>query len=100
MEEDKRLKLPANWEAKKARLEWELAEDQKKKVSVVSYLYVLLFCQNCKQTTVKLYGEADYTELYCHVTLNIDILVMKLKYYKRIANDRCSSLRRRCAFGI
>uniref|UniRef100_A0A668ABV9 Pre-mRNA-splicing factor SYF2 n=1 Tax=Myripristis murdjan TaxID=586833 RepID=A0A668ABV9_9TELE len=31
VEEDKRLKLPANWEAKKARLEWELAEDQKKK---------------------------------------------------------------------
>lgn len=31
VEEDKRLKLPSNWEAKKARLEWELAEDQKKK---------------------------------------------------------------------
>lgn len=36
VEEDKRLKLPANWEAKKARLEWELAEDQKKKASVES----------------------------------------------------------------
>lgn len=35
VEEDKRLKLPANWEAKKARLEWELAEDQKKKVGGV-----------------------------------------------------------------
>lgn len=32
VEEDKRLKLPANWEAKKARLEWEVAEDAKKKV--------------------------------------------------------------------
>lgn len=32
MEEDKRLKLPANWEAKKARLEWELQEEEKKKV--------------------------------------------------------------------
>lgn len=32
VEEDKRLKLPSNWDAKKARLEWELAEDQKKKV--------------------------------------------------------------------
>lgn len=32
VEEDKRLKLPSNWEAKKARLEWELAENQKKKV--------------------------------------------------------------------
>ncbi|KAM9355770.1 pre-mRNA-splicing factor syf2 [Pholidichthys leucotaenia] len=31
VEEDKRLKLPTNWEAKKARLEWELAEDEKKK---------------------------------------------------------------------
>lgn len=32
VEEDKRLKLPANWEAKKARLEWELQEEEKKKV--------------------------------------------------------------------
>ncbi|XP_004082438.1 pre-mRNA-splicing factor SYF2 [Oryzias latipes] len=31
VEEDKRLKLPSNWEAKKARLEWELAENEKKK---------------------------------------------------------------------
>ncbi|KAF4106098.1 pre-mRNA-splicing factor syf2 [Onychostoma macrolepis] len=30
-EEDKRLKLPSNWEAKKARLEYELLVDQKKK---------------------------------------------------------------------
>lgn len=36
VEEDKKRKLPANWEAKKARLEWELAEDQKKKV----HLYI------------------------------------------------------------
>ncbi|XP_006631427.3 pre-mRNA-splicing factor syf2 [Lepisosteus oculatus] len=31
VEEDKRLKLPPNWEAKKARLEWELNENEKKK---------------------------------------------------------------------
>uniref|UniRef100_A0A673JV61 Pre-mRNA-splicing factor SYF2 n=1 Tax=Sinocyclocheilus rhinocerous TaxID=307959 RepID=A0A673JV61_9TELE len=31
VEEDKRLKLPSNWEAKKARLEYELIVDQKKK---------------------------------------------------------------------
>ncbi|KAK6474459.1 pre-mRNA-splicing factor syf2-like [Huso huso] len=31
VEEDKRLKLPSNWEAKKARLEWELQVDEKKK---------------------------------------------------------------------
>uniref|UniRef100_A0A3B3VBE7 Pre-mRNA-splicing factor SYF2 n=1 Tax=Poecilia latipinna TaxID=48699 RepID=A0A3B3VBE7_9TELE len=31
VEEDKRLKLPSNWEAKKSRLEWELAENEKKK---------------------------------------------------------------------
>ncbi|XP_033877751.2 pre-mRNA-splicing factor syf2-like [Acipenser ruthenus] len=31
VEEDKRLKLPTNWEAKKARLEWELQVDEKKK---------------------------------------------------------------------
>lgn len=35
MEEDKRLKLPANWEAKKARLEWELQEEEKKKLSTI-----------------------------------------------------------------
>ncbi|XP_069901835.1 pre-mRNA-splicing factor SYF2-like [Globicephala melas] len=29
VEEDKRLKLPANWEAKKAHLEWELQEKEK-----------------------------------------------------------------------
>lgn len=33
MEEDKRLKLPTNWEAKKARLEWELKVEEKKKVN-------------------------------------------------------------------
>lgn len=31
VEEDKRLKLLANWEAKKARLEWKLQEEEKKK---------------------------------------------------------------------
>ncbi|XP_033083649.1 pre-mRNA-splicing factor SYF2 isoform X3 [Trachypithecus francoisi] len=34
VEEDKRLKLPANWEAKKARLEWELQEEEKKKAKL------------------------------------------------------------------
>lgn len=36
VEEDKRLKLPANWEAKKARLEWELQEEERKKVRLYS----------------------------------------------------------------
>nr|XP_033786867.1 pre-mRNA-splicing factor SYF2 [Geotrypetes seraphini] len=31
VEEDKRLKLPSNWEAKKTRLEWELKEEERKK---------------------------------------------------------------------
>lgn len=31
IEEDKRLKLPSNWETKKARLEWELKEEERKK---------------------------------------------------------------------
>ncbi|KAJ1101396.1 hypothetical protein NDU88_006464 [Pleurodeles waltl] len=31
VEEDKRQKLPANWESRKARLEWELKEEEKKK---------------------------------------------------------------------
>ncbi|KAL7980499.1 hypothetical protein Chor_001653 [Crotalus horridus] len=35
VEEDKRLKLPANWEAKKARLEWELKVEEKKKDCLV-----------------------------------------------------------------
>lgn len=30
-EEDKGFDLPANWEAKRARLEWELQEEEKKK---------------------------------------------------------------------
>ncbi|KPP58707.1 pre-mRNA-splicing factor syf2-like [Scleropages formosus] len=34
VEEDKRLKLPSNWEAKKARLEWELQVDEKRKECV------------------------------------------------------------------
>lgn len=34
MEEDKRLKLPTNWEAKKARFEYELMVDEKKKVQL------------------------------------------------------------------
>lgn len=38
MEEDKRLKLPSNWEAKKARLEYELIVDQKKKVQHLSLI--------------------------------------------------------------
>lgn len=43
MEEDKRLKLPSNWEAKKSRLEWELAEDEKKKVFFLQE-FVSLYC--------------------------------------------------------
>jgi hypothetical protein len=39
VEEDKRLKLPANWEAKKARLEWELQEEEKKKVGNYSTVF-------------------------------------------------------------
>ncbi|MEE6466439.1 hypothetical protein FKM82_006950 [Ascaphus truei] len=31
VEEDKRQKLPANWEARKARLEWEVKVEEKKK---------------------------------------------------------------------
>ncbi|XP_073438252.1 pre-mRNA-splicing factor SYF2 isoform X1 [Dendrobates tinctorius] len=31
VEEDKRQKLPSNWEARKARLEWELKDEERKK---------------------------------------------------------------------
>ncbi|XP_018424456.1 PREDICTED: pre-mRNA-splicing factor SYF2 [Nanorana parkeri] len=34
VEEDKRQKLPSNWEARKARLEWEVKEEEKKKECV------------------------------------------------------------------
>ena len=33
VEEDKRNKLPANWEARKRKAEWELSEEEAKKVS-------------------------------------------------------------------
>lgn len=41
VEEDKRLKLPTNWEAKKARLEWELMTDEKKKVATSLSTYIV-----------------------------------------------------------
>lgn len=41
MEEDKRLKLPANWEAKKSRLEWELKVEEKKKVI---FIWIINLC--------------------------------------------------------
>ena len=33
IEEDKRNKRPANWEARQRRVEWELQEEDAKKVS-------------------------------------------------------------------
>ncbi|KAG9470299.1 pre-mRNA-splicing factor SYF2 [Eleutherodactylus coqui] len=36
VEEDKRQKLPSNWEARKARLEWELKEEERKKECVAN----------------------------------------------------------------
>lgn len=36
-EEDRQLKLPANWESKRARLEWEVKVEEKKKVLKVFY---------------------------------------------------------------
>lgn len=61
VEEDKRLKLPANWEAKKARLEWELAEDQKKKVFEhnIHELYGTVHIQHAEN--VSLIGSNEYT---------------------------------------
>lgn len=53
MEEDKRLKLPANWEAKKARLEWELQEEEKKKVRNFCYLHKWVTQSFCCIETVE-----------------------------------------------
>lgn len=33
VEEDKRKKLPANWEARKRKIDWEVAEEEARKVS-------------------------------------------------------------------
>ena len=38
VEEDKRNKLPTNWEAKQRRVEWEKEETRKRKVSWFSVL--------------------------------------------------------------
>ena len=57
MEEDKRLKLPTNWESKKARLEWELATDLKKKVHTTAHE---------SPTTHQTCG--TYGEIECHLT--------------------------------
>lgn len=45
VEEDKRKKLPSNWEAKRRRVEWEEEESQKRKVrnSSISILSALLW---------------------------------------------------------
>ena len=40
VEEDRVKKLPANWEAKRKRLEWEEAEEQRRKVPYVMLLIV------------------------------------------------------------
>ncbi|CAG0889504.1 unnamed protein product [Darwinula stevensoni] len=42
IEEDKRNKLPTNWEAKKRRAEWELDEDRKKQEAVEKFLFLLI----------------------------------------------------------
>lgn len=33
VEEDKRKKLPPNWEARKRKIDWEVAEEEARKVS-------------------------------------------------------------------
>ena len=37
VEEDRRNKLPANWEARKRKAEWEANEEEARKVSSVPY---------------------------------------------------------------
>ena len=42
VEEDKRNKRPANWEARKRKIEWEVADEEARKVlqlSVISVVY-------------------------------------------------------------
>lgn len=76
VEEDKRLKLPANWEAKKARLEWELAEDQKKKASVeCSFVYGQTY------------------EQYCNVTPNVGISIIDGVYQRNLARAKINYCR-------
>ncbi len=46
VEEDKRNKLPANWETRKKKVEWELAEEEAKKVTLIPLhsKIILSFC--------------------------------------------------------
>ena len=41
VEEDKRLKLPPNHEAVQRRIQWEIAEEEARKVNIYSYLYCI-----------------------------------------------------------
>ena len=43
VEEDRRNKLPSNWEAKKARVEWEEKEEERKKVNYGTNLSIIQF---------------------------------------------------------
>ncbi len=38
VEEDKRNKLPANWEVRKKKAEWELSEEEAKKVMSTPFI--------------------------------------------------------------
>ena len=49
VEEDKRKKLPSNWEARKRKIEWEVAEEEAMKVSTciviaTSEAYPIVVC--------------------------------------------------------
>ena len=46
VEEDRRKKLPANWEARKRKAEWEVADQEARKVFVVffdAFMVILFF---------------------------------------------------------
>ena len=40
VEEDRRNKLPKNWEAKRKRVEWEQQEEERRKVSFLYRIYM------------------------------------------------------------
>lgn len=59
-EEDRRKKLPKNWEAVQRRVEWENKEEEAKKVYIYIYIYANVF--NCPFHT-------DIKNFYCWLSL-------------------------------
>ena len=54
VEEDRRNKLPANWEARKRKAEWELADQEAKKVCFITLTEIRMSLADFKLLFVNL----------------------------------------------